>query len=228
MSSLRSTPPFDALPAEALGRLERELRPIDAPPGHVFFEEGEPGDWAFLLHSGRVRIQHFRADGRVRTVCMVGPGDTFCCLPTLDGGPYPATAVAAVRSIAYRIPGSLFRDLVASHPEFASRALRMFCGRLREAACEGCSHADDAASRIAGQILAMAGRFGERVPLTRRELAELAGTTVETSIRVIKEFERAGWVELGRGHLLVIDRPALQARAAGGGPDAKPGRPGQG
>ena len=217
-SSLQSTPPFDALPPEEIGRLERELLEIDAASGHIFFEEGEPGDWAFLLKSGRVRIQHFRADGKVRTVCMVGPGDTFCCLPTLDGGPYPATAIAAVDSIAYRISGALFRELVGAHPGFASRTLKMFCGRLRKSGCEGCSQADDAPSRIAGQILSMSDRFGERVPLTRKELAELAGTTVETSIRVIKEFERAGWVGLGRGHLIVIDRPALQACAAGRDP----------
>ncbi|OFV81035.1 MAG: hypothetical protein A2W26_08980 [Acidobacteria bacterium RBG_16_64_8] len=91
---------------------------------------------------------------------------------------------------------------------------------MRKSGCEGCSQADDAPSRIAGQILSMSGRFGERVPLTRKELAELASTTVETSIRVIKEFERSGWVRLGRGYLLVIDRPALQARAAGQDPKA--------
>ena len=215
---LRSTPPFDALPPAEIDHLAGELRQVDAPPGHVFFQAGGHGDWAFLLKSGRVRIQHFRADGKVRTVCMVGPGDTFCCLPTLDGGPYPATAVAAVRSVAYRIPGSLFRDLIASHAGFATRALRLFCGRLREAGCEGCSQGDDVASRIAVKIISMSDKFGERVPLTRKELAELAGTTVETSIRVIKEFERSGWVRLGRGHLFVVDRPALQKRAGGEDP----------
>jgi CRP-like cAMP-binding protein len=214
-SFLRFMRPFDALPAEAIGTLERDLERIHAPSGHVFFQEGEIGDWVFVLRSGRVRIQHFRSDGKVRTVCMVGPGDTFCCLPALDGEPYPATAVAAVKSVAYRIPGLFFRGIMASHPDFGGRLLRQFCGRLRESGCEGCSQADDALSRIAGKILSMSERFGERVPLTRKELAELAGTTVETSIRVIKEFERAGWVQLGRGYLLVIDHRALRARASG-------------
>jgi CRP-like cAMP-binding protein len=215
---LRSTPPFDALPPEELDRLAAEIRQIDAPSGHVFFQAGERGDWAFLLKSGRVQIQHLRADGKVRTICMVGPGDTFCCLPALDGGPYPATAVAAVGCIVYRIPGSLFRELITSHPDFATRVLKLFCGRLREFGCEGCSQADDVPSRIAAKILSMSDRFGERVPLTRRELAELAGTTVETSIRVIKEFERSGWVRLGRGFVFVIDRPALRIRAEGEDP----------
>ena len=49
--------------------------------------------------------------------------------------------------------------------------------------------------------------------------ANYAGTTVETSIRVVKKFERSGWVRLGRGHLLVIDRPALRIRAGGEDPE---------
>jgi len=224
MPSIRSTPPFDALPSGAIERLEGDSHRIDAAPGHVFFREGEGGDWAFVLATGRVRIQHLRADGSVRTVCMVGPGETFCCLPTLDGGAYPATAIAAVHSVAHRIQGSLFRELIGTHPAFADRALKLFCGRLRESGCEGCAQAEDVPSRIAGQILSMANRFGERVPLTRKEIAELAGTTVETSIRVMKQFERAGWLRLGRGFLVVIDRPALQARAAGEDPGREPRR----
>lgn len=218
---LRFMRPFDVLPSEVVGPLEEVLERIEAPSGHVFFQEGEIGDWVFVLRSGRVRIQHFRSDGKVRTVCMVGPGDTFCCLPTLDGGAYPATAIAAIRSVAYRIPGLLFRNLMASHPAFGDRLVRQFCGRLRESGCEGCAQADDALSRLAGKILTMSERFGERVPLTRKELAELVGTTVETSIRVIKEFERAGWVRLGRGYLLVIDDLALRTRASGVDPKAK-------
>lgn len=196
------------------------LKEIDAPSGFVFFREGETGEWAFLLVKGRVSIQHFRSDGSVRTVCMVGAGDTFCCLPVLDGGAYPATATAAVDSKAYRLPGTVFRDLIARYPTFASQVLRMFCGMLREAGCEGCAHSDDVASRLARKILSMESRFGERVPLTRKELAELAGTTVETAIRTIKGFERAGWVTLGRGYLNVTDRAALAARAEGETPPA--------
>lgn len=217
-SRLRSRSPFDLLPPEELERVAAHLKEIDAPSAYVFFREGETGEWAFLLTKGRVRIQHFRPDGAVRTVCMVGAGDTFCCLPVLDGGSYPATAVAAVDSKAYRLPGALFRDLIGRYPAFASRVLKMFCGLLREAGCEGCAQAGDAASRLAGKILSMEARFGSRIPLTRKELAELAGTSVETAIRLAKEFERSGWVELGRGSLRVVDRAAMRARADGESP----------
>ena len=215
---LRTVEPFDTLPVEELERVGREATQVGVRRGQTFFEEGQGDDWVFVLATGRVRIQHLRPDGSARTVCLVGPGETYCCLPALDGGPYPATAVAAVDSTALRLPGPTFRDLLARHPEFSARALRHFCGRLREAGCEGCTHGDDAGSRVAAKVLFAAERFPDWLPLTRQEVADLAGTTVETAIRTLKEFERMGWVELGWGKMRIVNRAALERRASGARP----------
>lgn len=220
---LAEVPPFKELPEGERARLVPEIETIEAAPGHVFFEEGAESDEVYLARTGRVRIQHFRPDGSVRTVCIIGPGETFCCLPALDGGTYPATATAAEESVVYRIPGGTFRRLVEEHPKFARLTLKHFCGRLREAGCEGCARADDAPSRLAAKLLAMADKFGNPVTLTRKELAELAGTTVETAIRVTREFENEGWLTLERGRITLRDRPAIERRALGpGAPLPKP------
>ena len=207
--------PFRALSDEERLRLAPEAREIAAPPGHVFFNEGDSSDEVYVARTGRIRIQHFRPDGSVRTVCMIGHGESFCCLPALDGGTYPATATAAEESVVYCIPGPTYRHLLETQPAFARAALKHFCGRLREAGCEGCAQADDAGSRIAGKILAMADKFGDAIPLTRKELGELAGTTVETAIRITRDFEQRGWLELGRGKFMVKDRVALESRVQG-------------
>jgi CRP-like cAMP-binding protein len=207
--------PFSELTPAERTRLLPEVEFLDVEREHVFFQEGETSDQVFVAQSGRVRIQHFRPDGTVRTVCMVGPGETFCCLPTLDGGPYPAAAVAAEPSVVLRMPGAIYRDLLEENPAFARTALKLFCGRLREAGCEGCAQADDVGSRVAGKILTLSDKFGDLVPITRKELAELAGTTVETAIRVTREFERQGWLSLARGRFRIVDRAALARRALG-------------
>lgn len=212
---LNKIAPFCSLPAPVLDHIRTEAREIRAERDSILFEEGERSDLVFVVITGRIRVAHFRADGSVRGLCMMGDGDTFCCLSALDGGPYPATATASVPSILIRIPGPLFRDLVEEYPEFGRAALHQFCGRLRENACEGCGVPDDATAKLAARILVMYRKFGEDVPLTRRELGELAGTTVETAIRVLKEFERSGWVVLSRGKVRVRDPRALEATAQG-------------
>jgi CRP-like cAMP-binding protein len=90
--------------------------------------------------------------------------------------------------------------------------LAQVCRRLRETECTRAPHGD-CGSRLAQILLSMSAKFGADVPLTRRELGELAGTTVETAIREIKKFERAGWVRLGRGHVRVLASAALLDRA---------------
>ena len=56
---------------------------------------------------------------------------------------------------------------------------------------------------------------GERIEVTRRALAEAAGTTVETAIRVLRGFQRAGWIDGGVGWVRAVDRDALERVAEG-------------
>jgi CRP/FNR family transcriptional regulator len=215
MPNLSRYAPFSHLPAEVIERLAAHVEEIHAKPEHVFFHEGDRSDMVFVVREGRVRVQHHRPDGSVRTICMVGPGDTFCCLPALDGGHYPATAVAAEYTTVYRMPGLAFRTLLEQHPEFSRAALKKLCGQLRESACEGCAEADDVGSRVAAEVVKLTDHFGEALTVTRKELAELAGTTVETAIRVTREFEERGWLDLSRGHIAVKNHAALATRARG-------------
>lgn len=66
-----------------------------------------------------------------------------------------------------------------------------------------------AATRIAGKLLDLT-RAEEVVAVTRQELADLAGTTVETAIRVTRVFEDMGTVRLSLGCIEIISRSALE------------------
>jgi CRP/FNR family transcriptional regulator len=53
------------------------------------------------------------------------------------------------------------------------------------------------------------------VSTTRQELADMIGTTVETAIRLISKWQRAGIVRAARRAVTLADPAALQAIAAG-------------
>jgi hypothetical protein len=57
--------------------------------------------------------------------------------------------------------------------------------------------------------------------VTRRALAEVAGTTVETAIRVLRQFERDGMIRGEVGRVQVLDEPALRRVAGGAGAGAR-------
>jgi CRP-like cAMP-binding protein len=56
-------------------------------------------------------------------------------------------------------------------------------------------------------------KFGTTLSLTREELAELAGTTTETAIRVLSKLKAAGIISSTRGRIVILNQAKLQALA---------------
>jgi CRP-like cAMP-binding protein len=73
----------------------------------------------------------FLESGQASTTCVMTAGETFCCLPALEGKPYPADAIAAVDSTVVRIPTTAFQSLLKESPTFLQDSLCLFCDRLR-------------------------------------------------------------------------------------------------
>ena len=82
---------------------------------------------------------------------------------------------------------------------------------------------DPVEARLAARLLALAEREGTRgkhgltLPfhLTRQSLADMTGTTVETTIRVVSRWQRDGLVADEGGRFVVKDADALRERAEG-------------
>jgi CRP-like cAMP-binding protein len=70
---------------------------------------------------------------------------------------------------------------------------------------------DSVERRIAQTLLALRNKFGDTIPLTRREIAELAVTTLETAIRTIVQFQQAGWVRSSRSKIEILKPESLKA-----------------
>jgi CRP/FNR family transcriptional regulator len=67
--------------------------------------------------------------------------------------------------------------------------------------------------RLAQALLTLSKKFGATVPLTKHELAELAGTTVETTIRILSRWKRAGLLGSTRGSTTIVKPEPLQRLA---------------
>ncbi len=177
--------------------------------GEVIFHEGRPSDSVWLTIEGRVHLLHHQAEGRVQATCVMTPGETFCCLPALDQGVYPATAVAATKARVLQVPHHLFQEIIKSSPGLLQKTLCVFTGRLRQVEAKGCMIHDPVERRVAQALLALRKKFGDSIPLTRQEIAELAGTTVETAIRTISRFQQEGWVRSSRGKVQLLQPDSL-------------------
>jgi CRP-like cAMP-binding protein len=205
--SLKQSDLFNRLSAKERAQVASLSREHCFKKGEVVFHEGRPSDSVWVTLEGRIHLLHHPSNGRIQATCVMAPGETFCCLPALDQGVYPATAVAATKARVLQIPHHLFQDMMKKSPGLLQQTLCFFSARLRQVETKGCMIHDPVERRIAQALLALRKKFGNSIPLTRQEIAELAGTTVETVIRTISRFQKQEWVRSGRGkvHLLQPD-----------------------
>lgn len=207
---LKQTDIFQRLSAAERQRLAAYARECAFAKGQTIFEEGQPSDSVWLVKTGRVHLLHYQPGGQVQTTCVMTPGETFCCLPALDQGAYPATAVAATPATILQISTRLFHEVMARTPAMLQETLGIFCNRLRQVEAKGCLAHDPVERRVAQALVTLQKKFGETIPLTRQEIAELAGTTVETVIRTTRRFQAQGWIHASRGKIQLLDPDALR------------------
>ena len=205
--------PFKALPALQRKHLASASREKRYAKGETIFRAGEPAEVVCVVKTGRVHLMKFLEGGQASTTCVMGVGETFCCLPALDRKPYPVDAVAAVESTVIRIPTSAFHALLEENPAFLQDSLCLFCDRLRQVEDKSCRAYDSVERRLAQAPLTLSKKFGHTIPLTKQELAELANTTVETTIRVLSQLKRRGIVTSSRGSTTIAKPDQLQSLA---------------
>ena len=178
--------------------------------GEAVFRTGEPAEAVCIVKEGRVHLMKFLEGGQASTTCVMTPGEPFCCLPALDRQPYPVDAIAAVDSLVVRIPTSAFHQLLQTNPAFLQESLCLFCDRLRQVEHKSCMIYDSVERRLAQALVTLSKKFGPTIPLTKQELAELANTTVETTIRVISELKKQGILKSSRGSTTIVKPSHLQ------------------
>ena len=198
---------------EQLARIRPQLRERRVGRQRALFFEGEAAESLWVMRRGQVRLYKASASGRVTTLETLGPGRIFGAISALEQETYPASAEGVTAGAAWRLPRQVLLQLLEEDARLGVEVLRIVSGRLREAQERLRSFAQDAVPARLARALLDASCDGE-AHLTRRALAEAAGTTVETAIRVLRRFERQGVLHGEVGLLRVLDGAALR-RIAG-------------
>jgi CRP/FNR family transcriptional regulator len=192
-----SIPLLAALRAEDREAVEPLCRMRGYEKGEVIFREGEVADRIHLLYAGRVKIVK-AAGTRDIIIEILGPGEPVGAVAAFESGRFPATAIALEPSGLVSIPEREFFTLLGDRPEMTRRLLAGLTMRLimvnkRLAAMTGSAEA-----RAARLFLTLAERTGERrgegalisLALSRQEIADLLGTTLETAIRLMSRWQK--------------------------------------
>ncbi len=207
---------FSSLNEEELSGLvdlavERSFQPDE----FIFWEDDEP-DYFYVIAKGRIKVVKHSSSGKEFIIAFFGPGEMFGEVAVFEGKPYPASAQAISASKVLGIKRQNFLDFLATHPQVALRIINILGGRLRDAQGRLKDLAGERVEqRLARILLMLASRMGNTLPFTRQELADMAGMTTETAIRLTSQLRERGIIRSFRGQLIILDEVKLRALAEG-------------
>ena len=180
----------------------------------TIFDQDQPADRVYQLISGSLRTCRILRDGRRQIEAFHFPGDVF----GLESGPtYRSSAETLSETLVRVMPRAALDGLAAERGDVARRLLELATDSLRRsqdhvlmlgrrAACE----------RVAALLLDLAERTGAQslldVPMTRQDMADYLGLTIETVSRTLTQFQHDGLIALPSARkVLLRDRGALEA-----------------
>lgn len=205
---------FRKVPEEALRELERKATERKFVKQSTVLLEGGPADRAWFVKEGHVKAMVQTANGRSQVLCMVGQGGMFgsCC--ALGGGSYSCQVVAETDVTVVSLPIADVMELLRRFPQAAIGLMEQLSRRLRQAKETQSFDQESVEKRILHVLIGLVQEFGSTLPLTRREIAEMSGTTVESAIRTFSKLEADKLVSSTRGRITVKNVALLTARLA--------------
>lgn len=220
---LAASPLFASLSDRERTELARRLVRRAYEREEYLFFEGAPAEWLVLLLQGRVKMLKHSESGRETILATFGPGQIVGEVAVLVGETYPATAQALEPTLAVSLRRAEYMALIRTHPDLAWALITELGSRLQRAHETIHSMAvEKVERRVARALLRMAAASGERmeggavritVALSRQDIADMAGTVLETAIRTMSKFQKQGFVESREGHILLLQPHQLVAIA---------------
>lgn len=220
---LRTTPVFRVLSPEDRRRVAEVARIATYHKKDVIFEEGSPPDYFYTIAAGRVKIFKMTPSGKDVVLEIFGPGDPFGAVAVYEGRPFPASAVALEDTTCIQIPRQAFFSLLEQYPTLVRGLLLGLTRRLVELTNRMTEltggRVEPRFARLFLKLAQEEGRLAKGgtfipLPLSRQELADMTGTTIETCIRIMSRWGKQGIVRTEKNGFLVLDVKALEALAS--------------
>jgi CRP-like cAMP-binding protein len=221
LSDLKKIPIFSNLNEQELKEIEPYLIREKFKKKDQIFKEGDPSNWFYILIKGKIKLTKLSLEGKEIIVELISPSDFFGGLAVLKGFAYPANAVTMEDSEILKISKVDILKLIDRFPSIMyeitsnlSIRVKEFHETLKSVALEKVE------SRIASLLVKLANKIGKRIDndavvidmkLTKQDIAEMVGTTVETSIRTISKFKKMGILKEKEGRLVINNLDALQS-----------------
>jgi CRP/FNR family nitrogen fixation transcriptional regulator len=191
---------------------------VQASPGQTIVLEGDPCSHCFRVLTGAVRLYKSTADGRRQLIDFLTEGECF----GLFGAQYTYSVEAITHTTLIKTARATLAAAVREQSALADRLIELAATELARAhehmLLLGRKNAQEKVAslllELARRIRADGSRPAFRLPLSRQEMADQLGLTIETVSRTMTRLKEEGFIALPTPHDVVLLHPAGLAAIA--------------
>ena len=220
MKNVKKIELFKNLSEEELKELEPYLVQTAYKKKEDIFNEGDSPEWFYIVSKGKVKVTKLSHEGKEIILEIISPFDIFGGVAVLRNFPYPANAVAMEDSEVVKISRKNLMRLVDRFPNLMYCIALQLGDRMKSSYDSLKNIAlERVEARIAALLLKLSNKVGVETKdgvlidmrLTKQDVADMVGTTVETSIRTFSKFKKQGFVKDSNGKIIIRDREGLMS-----------------
>ena len=208
---------LNAKDLEKLDHMVKGSHPI--PKGNYIFRTDDPFVSLSAVRSGSVKVYVLNESGEEQIIGFYFPGEILG-FDAIESHRHTCSAVALETTTFCTIPYNKLNAICAQVPDFHNQLLRLLS---REISNENklllTINKRNAEERIATFLVSLSSRFHNlgysakeyNLPMSRQEIGNYLGLTIETVSRLLTKFQRNGLVKINRKAIRLEDLPALHA-----------------
>jgi CRP-like cAMP-binding protein len=210
---------LNALEPHAIEHLAERSFMAYAEKGEMIWMAGSPAEFCAVLGTGFVKMSKSTPHGQEVAVELLGPGQAFGLMAAIEGRSFPLSATAVTNSWYLKIPTRELNAIYQVSSLLKDRIIRSLGPRIRKAH-DMMTRLSSARveERLAAILFILADSYGREtrrgielaVPLTRSDLSEMAGTTTESTIRVLSRWQKEGLVSTENKVITIRNADGLQ------------------
>lgn len=215
--SIRSAPFFEGLSETVIEKTTSHVVMRSHPANQVILLENDWGSSVYFILNGWVKIRTYNLDGKEVTLNILGKGELFGEMASLDEVPRSTDVITLAPTLIGNMPAQDFVNLLNTEPQSGIRLAQLMARRLRQVNRRLRLRESDSVSRVADILLFLADGQGKKslqgteIPnLPHRELSSLSGLARETVTRVLSKLEKKSLIVRDRDVLCIPDTHALE------------------
>ena len=210
---------FEGLNDVQLSKILEVSAQEDFKKGEYLFRQGEPAQYLFVILRGRIKLVKHAPTGATTIIEIYSIGDELSAAALIEDGPYPASARALTDGVVLKVPKAQFKRFLKEWPQLGYNVMKELGSKYKDVVENLSSLAVyKVEGRICRVMASLARRYGIYgdcrgvildISLTRQDLADITGTTLETTIRTLNKLRNAGLITWEGKRFFIPDLNAL-------------------